>query len=88
MEEDDMEAGDNNQDARAAHMKIEAHEQLCAERYRNISDKINWMLMGTGSIVVGLMAWMAVQLYALEPLRDATIYGRPTTPYMAAVPHP
>jgi hypothetical protein len=31
----------------------------------------HWLLAGLASLVFGLLAWMAVQLYALEPLRVA-----------------
>lgn len=54
-----------------AYLKIEAHEALCAERYRGIEEKLHWVLAGLATLMFGLMAWMAVQLYALEPLRVA-----------------
>lgn len=47
------------------------HEKLCAERYRSINEKLGWLMMGLAGLFAGLMGWMAVQLYALEPLRVA-----------------
>ncbi len=52
-----------------AYAKIEAHESLCALRYKGINEKLHWILLGLATLVVGLMSWMAVQLYSLEPLR-------------------
>jgi hypothetical protein len=65
--------------AAGAYQRIEAHEALCAERYKGIEEKLHWLLAGLASLVFGLLAWMAVQLYALEPLRvaAATRVGAP-----------
>ena len=60
-----------------AYAKIEGHEILCAERYRNLQEKMNWILCGLAGMVVSLLAWMAVQLYTLEPLR-ASAYSQTT----------
>lgn len=54
-----------------AYAQIQSHEVLCAERYKNIQEKMNWILGGLGIIFIGLVGWMAVQLYTLEPLRVA-----------------
>lgn len=52
-----------------AYLRIAAHEELCAERYRGINEKLSWMLGGMATMVMALLAWALVQLYALEPLR-------------------
>lgn len=59
------------QSVAGAYDRIEAHEELCAERYRGINEKLGWVLGGMGATLVGLITWMAVQLYTLEPLRIA-----------------
>ncbi|NBB16017.1 hypothetical protein GVN21_11680 [Caulobacter sp. SLTY] len=52
-----------------AYLQIAAHEQLCAERYRGINEKLSWVLGGMAAMVLALLAWSLVQLYRLEPLR-------------------
>lgn len=52
-----------------AYMKIAAHEELCAERYRGINEKLSWVLRSLVGMLLALLAWALVQLYALEPLR-------------------
>ena len=52
-----------------AYLKIAAHEELCAERYRGINEKLSWVLRSLVCMVLALLAWALVQLYALEPLR-------------------
>lgn len=54
--------------ANAAHDKIEAHEDLCAERYRNINEsvaEIKNILKWAGSGIIGLMltvlGWLVLQ---------------------------
>lgn len=54
-----------------AYAAIESHENLCAERYRGINEKLHWIMAGMGATLIGLIGWMAVQLYTLEPLRIA-----------------
>lgn len=54
-----------------AYLKIAAHEELCAERYRGINEKLSWVLRSLVGMVLALLAWALVQLYALEPLRRA-----------------
>lgn len=55
----------------AAFDRIDAHEELCAERYRGINEKLGWIMGGIGATIFGLVSWMAFQLYTLEPLRVA-----------------
>jgi len=54
-----------------AFAKIDAHEELCSERYRGIDEKLKWIMTGLGVLFIGLLGWMAFQLYLLEPLRVA-----------------
>jgi predicted negative regulator of RcsB-dependent stress response len=60
----------DRQTVAGAYAKIEAHEDLCAERYSNIHDKLGELrddAKNTGRLVVGvllaLLGWMAVQLW-------------------------
>lgn len=54
-----------------AYQAIQSHEDLCAERYRGINEKLHWILGGMGTTLLCLFGWMAIQLYTLEPLRIA-----------------
>ncbi len=56
-----------------AYMKIAAHEELCAERYRGINEKLSWVLRSLVCMILALLAWALVQLYALEPLRSQRV---------------
>ena len=53
-----------------AYAKIEAHEDLCAERYRAINETLGDLKSGQQNhskaawgIVLALLAWMGVQLW-------------------------
>lgn len=59
----------DRQTVAGAYMKIAAHEELCAERYRGINEKLSWVLRSLVGMLLALLAWALVQLYALEPLR-------------------
>lgn len=57
-----------------AYAKIEAHEDLCAERYANIHSTLADLKAGQGNhskaawgIVLALLGWMAVQLWQGVP---------------------
>lgn len=52
-----------------AYREIRAHEELCAERYKGINEKLGWVLKGMVGLVLALLAWSIAQLYTLEPLR-------------------
>lgn len=60
---------DRTQSLGGAYDRIAAHEELCAERYKGINEKLDMLIKGAGLVIVGLVSWMAVQLYTLEPLR-------------------
>ena len=64
---------DHPQTVSGAFDRIEAHENLCAERYKGINEKLDMLIKGSGFVIVGLVSWMAVQLYTLEPLRVAKV---------------
>lgn len=60
-----------------AYAKINAHEDLCAERYRGIHGAIaelkgflRWISTGIVAVLVSLLGWALFQLYTLEPLRQ------------------
>lgn len=69
----------DRQTVAGAYMKIAAHEELCAERYRGINEKLSWVLRSLVGMLLALLAWALVQLYALEPLRprEAHEHTRP-----------
>lgn len=70
----------------AAFVKIEAHEALCAERYRGINEKLHMIMGGLATLFLGLLGWMAVQLYTLEPLRVAAATAQAHRPVAALAP--
>jgi len=56
-----------------AYAKIEAHEDLCAERYKNIHDAIadlktglKWVIGGIWAGAIGVAAWSLAQLYSVQ----------------------
>lgn len=63
----------DRQTVAGAYMKIAAHEELCAERYRGINEKLSWVLRSLVGMLMALLAWALVQLYALEPLRRGDV---------------
>ncbi|MBX3479989.1 MAG: hypothetical protein KF842_06290 [Caulobacter sp.] len=65
-----------------AYQRLAAHEDLCAERYRGINEKLSWILGGLATMVLALLAWALVQLYALEPLRSPP--PSPASPHRTA----
>lgn len=59
-----------NKTVAGAYAKIEAHEELCAERYANIRSDINDLkniIKSAGkmlaSVALALLGWAAIQLY-------------------------
>ena len=69
---------DGDKTLASAHLRIDSHEELCALRYAGIMLILRWICGGLGGLFLALLAWMAVQLYSLEPLR-AAIYTQSTT---------
>jgi hypothetical protein len=60
--------------------RLSLHEQICTLRYKvleekmdNLGKRLNWMAASVWGLLVGLVGWMAFQLYTLEPLRAAAI---------------
>lgn len=60
----------DRQSVAGAYQKIEAHEDLCAERYQNINNTLGELKAGqqdhrraAWGIVLALLGWMAVQLW-------------------------
>lgn len=65
---------DGNQTVGGAYQKIEAHEDLCAERYKSINTTLEDLKEGQRNhakaawgIVLALLAWMGVQLWSGVP---------------------
>lgn len=68
---------EERQTVAGAYAKINAHEDLCAERYEGIRDAIKdvkgwlrWILTGVAGVLISLLGWALFQLYTLEPLRQ------------------
>lgn len=67
----------DRQTVAGAYAKIESHEELCAERYRNIHSALEdlkdgieghrktaqWVFRTAAAAAVALIGWMAAQLY-------------------------
>jgi hypothetical protein len=71
-------SGSERMTVAGAYQKIEAHEDLCAERYRGIRDSLAELRDGqkghnraAWAIAITIAGWMAIQLYQLEPARQA-----------------
>lgn len=67
-------AGEERQTVAGAYALMHAHEELCAERYKGINEKLGWVLSGLALLFLGLLGWSFVQLYTLEPLRIAAAH--------------
>lgn len=60
-----------DQSVTGAYAKIEGHEALCNERHNTINQKLNGIGAGIVIVALGMLGWMAIQLYTLEPVRVA-----------------
>lgn len=72
----------------SAHARMDTHEAVCAERYENIKALLKWIVGGLVALVFGLMGWMGVQLYTLQPLRDMAAQRSNYSAYTAPQSHP
>jgi hypothetical protein len=79
---------EERQTVAGAYREIRAHEELCAERYKGINEKLGWVLKGMAGLVLALLAWSVAQLYALEPLRMLATQQRAPTLAPAVMPTP
>lgn len=78
---------EERQTVAGAYAKIEAHEDLCAERYRTIYGLLRWILGILITATLGLLGWSLMEVYALQPLRQtqtvtvsSSSSGPPPTP--------
>lgn len=60
-----------------AFAKIEAHEDLCAERYAGINRTLNELRLVVWSVLFGLIGWMAVQLWNGQDRRIEKLEAAP-----------
>ena len=76
----------DRQTVAGAYQKIEGHEELCAERYKNIGERLDEMKGGAKTqsrllmgVLLSLLGWMAVQLVTpvLHPQQTQTVNVRP-----------
>lgn len=42
---------------------ISGHEALCAERYGGLKSDLRWLIRGVFGLLIGIVAWLAVQLW-------------------------
>lgn len=42
---------------------ITGHEALCAERYGGLKSDLRWLIRGVFGMLIGIVAWLAVQLW-------------------------
>lgn len=74
---------EGRQTVAGAYQKIEAHEDLCAERYRAIHGAIadlklgaRWIIGLLATVAVSLIGWLGVQVYDLNR-EAATVRPQP-----------
>lgn len=79
---------EGRQTVSGAYREIRAHEELCAERYKGINEKLGWLLKGMAGLVMALLAWSVAQLYTLEPLRLLAAQQRPSATVAGLVTRP
>jgi len=48
---------------------MKGHEALCAERYGDLKDTVTWLVRGVFGMLIGIVAWLAVQLWNGSQLR-------------------
>lgn len=88
---DEHPALSERQTVAGAYQKIESHEELCAERYASIHEKLtdfkgtlNKIVWGVISILLSVVGFMAVQLWeSVKPQRmepPPAIYAGPAEP--------
>lgn len=81
-------AGEDRQTVAGAYALMHAHEELCAERYKGINEKLGWVLGGFGILILSLLGWAFIQLYTLEPLRIAAAHQASRTSVDVSVSQP
>lgn len=71
-----------------AYAKIDAHEELCAERYKAIHGAIGdlklgarWIIGLLSTVALSLIGWLAIQVYDLN--REASVRPEMAAPVAA-----
>ncbi len=65
---------------------VEGHEALCADRFGDLKQTVNKLVWGVGVIGIGVIGWLAVQLYTVQvsrlpvPSQTSVQVGAPYTP--------
>jgi hypothetical protein len=57
----------------AAEVWIKGHEKLCAERYGSLRSDLKWILRGIVGLLLGVTAWLAIQLWTGSQARLAAL---------------
>lgn len=65
--------------AEEAHAKIVSHEEICAIRYDGINKTLGELRFVVWSVLFGLLAWMAVQLWNGQDRRIEKLEDKPAT---------
>ena len=58
---------------------VEGHERLCAERYGSLRGDLKWILRGVIGLLLGVSAWLAIQLWNGAQARISDLERPPQT---------
>lgn len=53
------------------------HDKLCAERYGELKGDVRWVIRGIFGLLIGVVAWLAVQLWNGSQTRLAALERPP-----------
>ncbi len=48
---------------------VEGHEALCADRFGDLKQIVNRLVLGVYVVAFGVMGWLAIQLYTVQMAR-------------------
>ena len=52
---------------------VKGHEALCAERYGDLRDNMRWLIRGVFGMLIGITAWLGVQLWTGQTARVSAL---------------
>ncbi len=52
---------------------VKGHEALCAQRYGDLKDTVTWLVRWVFAMLVAIVAWLAIQLWAGAQARLYTL---------------
>jgi hypothetical protein len=56
------------------------HDDICALRYSDLKGVVTWLVRGVFSLLVAIVAWLAIQLWNGEQARLYALERRATAP--------